>query len=211
MTQHDNTAALFARDTKTHRLEIAQDDGLYRHLKLRAHTEDGQPRGIGWFDIVTTPGMLVFTGDYESVIFRRLPDMFEFFRTSAHQGEPNFDYWAEKIASGGARSVREYSEDVFRQVVREHVADDIRTDQAPRGIGRALRPLFDPNSWEHDLTFEESARAALDGFEYEGYRFHDTWEWSFKDYTHGFKWACYAIVLGIRLYDEAKAAVPAAA
>lgn len=207
----ETTAKRFATDTKNHRLEIAQDDGLYRHLKLRAHDADGQPCGIGWFDLITAPGVLVFTGDYDSVVFRRTEDMFEFFRRGAHRGQPNLSYWAEKVASGGAHSVEKYSEEVFRQVVREYVAQDIRDGIAPRGIGQALRPLFAPDSWEHDLTFEASARAALDEFEYEGYRFHDTWEWSFKDYTPGFKWACHAIVLGIRLYDQAKAANTSAA
>lgn len=208
-----NTATLFAIDTRTHRMEIAHDHGLYRHLKFRAHDEDGRPTGIGWFDLITAPGTLTFVGDYEAVTFRRLDDMFEFFRSSAHRGEPNFGYWAEKVASGGARSVMEYDEDVFRKTIKEHVADDIRTGQAPRGIGRALHESFlGPDSWEYDLTHEAGARAALDDFEYEGYHFRDcdAWEWSFEDYTHAFKWACYAIIFGIGMYDTAKAVASAA-
>jgi hypothetical protein len=178
------TAELFARDTTAHRLEIAHDAGLYRHLKFRAHDDQGRMHSNGWFDLITVPGTLTFVGDYDAVVFRRLPDMFEFFRGSSHRGEPNFAYWAEKVASGGARSVEEYDEEVFRQVVKEHVAQDIRTGRAPRGIGRAVRALLDPDSWEHDITYE----------------------WSFKDYSHAFKWACHAITWGIAQYDRAKAA-----
>ncbi|MEV2274059.1 hypothetical protein AB0I72_00605 [Nocardiopsis sp. NPDC049922] len=204
-------AELFAIDTKTHRLEIAQDDGLYRHLRFRAHTEDGRMRSNAWFDLITVPGTLTFVGDYDAVTFRRLPDMFEFFRGSVHRGEPNFGYWAEKVASGGPRSVEEYSEDVFRQVVKERVTQDIRDGETPRGLALAVRDLLDPDSWEHDITYESGARAALDDFDHEGYRFEDTWEWSFKDYSHAFKWACHGIAWGIRQYDQAKASIPAAA
>lgn len=39
----------------------------------------------------------------------------------------------------------------------------------------------------------------------EGFRFGDTWEWDFKDFEHGYLWACHAIVAGIERYDAAKA------
>lgn len=39
-----------------------------------------------------------------------------------------------------------------------------------------------------------------------GWRFHDTYEWSFRDYDWWFLWACTAIVYGIAKYDEARAA-----
>ncbi len=39
-----------------------------------------------------------------------------------------------------------------------------------------------------------------------GFRFSDTWEWSFADFDHGYLWACHAIVAGIAQYDAAKGA-----
>ena len=39
----------------------------------------------------------------------------------------------------------------------------------------------------------------------EGFRFYDTWELDFKDFDHGYLWACHAIVAGIAQYDAAKA------
>lgn len=39
----------------------------------------------------------------------------------------------------------------------------------------------------------------------EGFKFTDTWEWDFKDFEHGYLWACHAIVAGIACYDAAKA------
>ena len=213
MSQDATTADRFARDTKTHRLEIAQDQGPYRHLKFRAQDKDGRRTGFGWFDLITTPGTLIFTGDYDSVVFRRTEDMFDFFRRGSYDGEPNFGYWAEKVASGGPSSVQEYSEEVFEKTVKEQVVNDIRDGQAPRGIGRAVhQSFFAPTAWEYDTTHEAGARDALNDFEYEGYRFgDDAWELDFTDYTHHFRWACHAIVLGIRLYDQTKATSTAAA
>lgn len=43
----------------------------------------------------------------------------------------------------------------------------------------------------------------------EGFRFHDIWEWSIRDYDWQFLWVCHAIVWGIARYDEARAAVAA--
>jgi len=45
----------------------------------------------------------------------------------------------------------------------------------------------------------------------EGFRFHDTWEWSFSDYDWWFLWACHAIVWGVARYDEAKQTAEAVA
>lgn len=41
----------------------------------------------------------------------------------------------------------------------------------------------------------------------EGFRFDDTWDWDFREYTAQFLWCCHAIVWGIRQYDKAR--VPA--
>jgi hypothetical protein len=43
----------------------------------------------------------------------------------------------------------------------------------------------------------------------EGFRFEDTWEWSFSDYDWSFLWACHAIVWGIGQYDAPRKSVAA--
>ena len=187
-------AERFARETADHQMTVLHDDGLYRHLRFSSN-----PHGYGeyWFDLITWPDCLTIRGDYgNAYTFSRLPDMFEFFRGK----RINPGYWSEKLSSG-RNSVREYSEDVFRQVVREHVADAIRYSDAPRGISRAVR---DDLLNGDDLHYEEGARAVLDDFEYEGFRFKDTWEWDFRDYSWSFLWACHAIVWGIARYDAAR-------
>jgi hypothetical protein len=190
----DDTAERFKRDTAAHKLTILHDDGLYRHLRFRR-----PDRGEYWFDLITWPGCLTVRGDFgDSYTFARLTDMFEFFRG---KGGINADYWSEKLDSGRA-SAKEYSEALFRQLVVEHVAEAIRYSDAPRGIGKAVQSDI---LGSFDLHDEAMARQTLDEFEFKGFRFDDTWEWSFQDFEWSFLWACHAIVWGIRQYDAAKA------
>lgn len=196
MSEYDDIAARFVRDAAKHEMTVLHDDGLYRHLRYASPKSNAY-----WFDVVTWPGSLAIRGDIDGHMFTRITDMFEFFRRK----HINPGYWAEKL-EGGRDSVKVYSEELFVQLVKEHVADAIRHGDAPRGISRAVRDeiLNSP-----DLHFEERAREALAAFEFKGFRFDDTWEWDFRDYDWSFLWACHAIVWGIRQYDAARTAVAA--
>ncbi|GAA2686177.1 hypothetical protein GCM10010400_58040 [Streptomyces aculeolatus] len=191
MSDYTESAERFARDTAGHQMTVLHDDGLYRHLRFadRSH-------GFYWFDLVTWPGSLVVRGDIDGYMFTRLPDMFEFFRGR----RINPGYWSEKT-EGGRDSTKEYSEDRFKQVVKECVADDIRNGTAPRGVSRAVR---DDILSRFDLHYEDTAREALNDFEFAGYGFEDTWELDFRDWNWPFLWACHAIVWGIRRYDKVR-------
>jgi hypothetical protein len=160
----ENIAERFARDTKDHQMQVLRDDGLYRHLRFR------RPRtqtSAYWFDLITWPGRLTVDGDCGTFTFARLTDMFEFFRG----GRINPGYWAEKIQSAGHGPpqdlARTCSEDLFRKLVFEEIAQVIRDGHAPRGIGReiklALRDWYEP-------YHEDGARAFLQEFNYATYR-----------------------------------------
>ncbi len=71
-----NIEAEFLKDVSAHVMRVIRDDGAHRHLRFAAPTSS-----IYWFDVITYPGELVITGDCGTYVFRRLPDMFEFFRT----------------------------------------------------------------------------------------------------------------------------------
>jgi hypothetical protein len=68
---------------------------------------------------------------------------------------------------------------------------------------------------DYDVSYEESARQALNDFEYaveehdSTFRFTDTWEWDLKDFDWWYLWACHAIVWGIAQYDTARRPVAA--
>ncbi len=144
LSAEDEMAERFPRDIARHRMEIVRDDGLYRHLRFRRwedvlDRETRQPTrrqeatGTYWFDVVTWPGHLAITGDCGSLLFARMEDMFEFFRRQ----RINPGYWAEKVRASSS-PVKVYREEAFRDRVREHVAEAIRSGGAPRGIGRAV-------------------------------------------------------------------------
>ncbi|MFJ8208166.1 hypothetical protein [Streptomyces sp. NPDC096033] len=200
MTDYSEIAARFARDTADHQMTVLHEDGLYRHLRFR------QPqRNSYWFDLVTWPGVLHVRGDFgrDSYTFTRLTDMFEFFRS---KDGINAHYWGEKL-DGGRDSVREYSEDAFRQIVRELFVDAVRYSDAPAGLGKAVRTYL----LDYDLSDETEARRLLGEFEFKGFQFRDTWEFTFDDWDWSFLWACHAIQWGIAQYDAVKAAPKAVA
>jgi hypothetical protein len=195
MTDYSESAARFARDTRGHEMTVLHDDGLYRHIRF-----SNNPRGYGeyWFDLITWPGSLTIRGDYgDAYTFSREPDMFPFFRSSRYGINPH--YWAQKL-DRGTNSVKTYSEDLFRQLVVEHFVDSVQYSDAPRGLGKAIRAEI----LNQDLTDEREARDLLESFEYEGFEFHDVWEWSFGDWDRSFLWACHAIVWGIARYDRVR-------
>lgn len=189
-TYPDYEVKRFLADVGEHKLTVLHDEGLYRHLRFQK-----PGTGFYWFDLITWPGNLAFKGDMGGFMFARITDMFEFFRHPTI----NPDYWAEKLPDG-RDSVRTYNIDLFKQQVKEHVAEAILNRETPKGISKAvLRELFE---WG-DITWEGGARSELEQFEHEGWRFGETWEWDFRDYTWQYLWACHAIRWGIARYDEA--------
>ncbi|MFI8206832.1 hypothetical protein [Streptomyces sp. NPDC085937] len=147
-----DTAARFAADTAGHQMTVLHDDGLYRHLLFR----DPQ-HSFYWFELITTPGQLVFSGDGDSYVFRRTTDMFEFFRSGIYRdGSLNINpgYWSEKLTNS-RDAATSYSEKLFEAEVTEtltaveddypgiaaawaeHVASEFNTEYE----GEALRAL----------------------------------------------------------------------
>lgn len=155
-------AERFAAETASHHMTVLHDDGPYRHLRfINSHLcNDAEYRpttGMYWFDLVTWPGALVVNGDCGTFTFTRDPDMFAFFR--GHRINPQ--YWAEKVR--GETRTKVYSEDVFRQAVKEAAAEAIRGGYAPKGLARAVRDEILSND---DIGGEDDARRALDAFEH---------------------------------------------
>jgi hypothetical protein len=162
----DDIAARFARDTAQHRMTVLHDDGLYRHLRFSTRRGYGEYGGY-WFELITTPGQLVFSGDGESYVFRRLQDMFEFFRSGIYRDgslhvQPG--YWSEKLASNREVSTS-YSEKLFQQEVTESL--EAAEADCP-GVTEAWAEHVES---EYNTEYEEEARRALDNFRFgESYR-----------------------------------------
>lgn len=188
------TQEQFERDTADHVMTIVQESGVHRHLSFR------KPGSSCYaFSIVTWPGSLCITGDMGTYVFERLHDMFEFFRS--RHGGINAGYWAEKVvAQCKTDGVDKFDPDAMVAHAVEHYRDHWRDSGE---WGKRLEG-FKELRWDVFKHEDEgSFRSALDDFEWNGFRFSDTWEWNPRKYTFRFIWALYAIVSAIRQWDEA--------
>lgn len=222
------TAERFVRDVASHQMTVLHDDGLYRHLRFKDPNH-----GFYWFDLVTWPGKLAFTGDFDGFVFSRLTDMFEFFRSNGNEHGINPGYWAEKIVDGRTRTSA-YSEEKLRgdlePYLKEHAEGypDLlakyraaRTrydatpalDRYPCGSLRkprepkspeAIRELIQEYEDEGRLAYPDGARELLSKLETAGV-VSDAWEWNLDDWDWAYLWCCHAIVWGIKQYDAARA------
>jgi hypothetical protein len=184
----------FAKDVANHQMTVLMDNGIYRHLMFE------QPdRNEHWFEIVTTPGMLVIRGDMETWAFSRIPDMFNFFRSK--DGFINADYWQEKLLAGRSDS-ESFDSDYFKQAVIHSMEGYGFDDELKHSI---IEEFLDYVDWDQD---EISVRRQLMDYHHteEGYVFQDCWEISGKVFGYHYLWCCHAIVWAINRYDAWKEA-----
>lgn len=154
------------------------------------------------FALTTWPGHLCISGDMGTYVFRRLADMFEFFRadTIADKEGPciNLSYWAEKLVAVDKNSrAKEYSYDTFKQVIQERVDEAETTKPQRDAVADLLERLIDADM---DTVHREVA-------DFEEFEFYDFWEHDLTEYTYHFIWCCYAIAWGIEHYDKSRADV----
>lgn len=208
----------FLKDVAGHQMKVIRDDDVNRHIRFK---EPGS--SSYWFDIITYSGALVIDGDCGTYVFRRLHDMFEFFRTDrehferkGHKLAINPGYWSEKLQAMPARGIKEFDEDKFDAEIMERLTEWVRchredTDKEER------RELWEAvvNEVIHADGGERKRMAAYDfhhtvhkGLEF---CFQDFWETNVERYTNGFLWNCYAIAYAVKAYDDSKAQAAAPA
>lgn len=213
----------FLKDAAAHRMEVLRDDGVNRHLRFRNPESSAY-----WFDLITWPGTLCIDGDMGTFVFRRLHDMFEFFRTDqdhynrtgrGDQLAINPGYWDEKLRAPNPRDAKKYSADSFRQHVKDAFdnwvessqPDDEYSTQAERdefmddkdALWSALSSEVLPAADDGDVRAYDAARE-FRRVEAPGFNMEDCWEWDCREFTYDFLWNCYAITWAIKQYDAAK-------
>ena len=198
----------FAANTREHVLTLLHDDGEYRHVRF-ARPDSGLYR----VDVVTWPYHLAVSGDLHGFVFRRLSDMFEFFR-STHAGHIDPGYWAEKVVDGRERC-RSWSEDLFTAQVTEDLA---AAEKNWPGLTEAWKEKTDGWLADWDVSYEYGARSAVDNFEFEHpdstwsnrrvWHFEDTDQWQLTDWDWHYLRSCHAVRATIAAYDATR--VPAA-
>lgn len=207
--QEEEVAERFKKTTAGHEMTILHDCGVYRHVRFMRPDNE-----MYWFEVVTSPGQLTFSGDGESFTFRRLPDMFQFFR----HDEPNPWYWGEKLACRNREGILVWSHDKFIKWVKEEAETAIQegkiaedqvgrfweeyaqiTDEHFYGLADAWGALSDFQFWNDD---EKMWRAEPDFcFDDGDFEMLETC----VEYHWWFLWACNAIPWAVAQYDAAKA------
>ena len=214
---HQPTEQSFLKDVAEHEMHVMHEDGLYRHIRFKK-----PGTSCMYFDLITYPGYLVYSGDMGCYVFSRLSDMFEFFRADRQYQKGNGlrinrSYWSEKLqAVDGNRShiegVKEFDEDKFTRNVMEYLVRWIRENayRTTKGERRELwdAVISDVVEADGDSGGYRKQTAAHD-FDHRlnkdiTFYFRDFFEYDCTRYTYRFLWCCYALAWGVAKYDEAK-------
>lgn len=219
MTKHYAcTEAQFLSDVATHEMTVIRDDASGRHLRFK---KPGS--GSYWFDILTWQNSLCIDGDMGTHVFRRVEDMFDFFRVDAKDWSFNKEgglsinpsYWAEKLRIDSGGGHKEFDEDAFHKMVSSYALEWVRShrDQTTRIERRDL--------WDHVVgeIFEADSpdRKEIAAYDFRhdfsrtglSFSFEDALGSSYKKFTFHYIWCCYAIAWAIKKYDESKLLMPA--
>jgi hypothetical protein len=206
MTDEQN----FLKNVATHEMTIIRDDGLNRHVRFKKPNSSDM-----FFDLITWPGSLCFTGHMGTYVFRRLEDMFEFFRMSERNLDKNREgglsinrsYWGEKLDAIDTRGgYKKYDPAKFTFVVRAKCAEWLM--KCPKPERRELLEAVHSDVLIYADDGEDRARRAVVDFEHKTptrkFQFEDFHEHDLTDYTHRYTWCCYALAWGVAQYDKAK-------
>jgi hypothetical protein len=207
----------FLQVVANHQMQVRRDDDVYRHLIFKrpgTYTHH--------ISLVTFPGCLVISGDFDTYVFERTHDMFMFFRPDPNHSADgalytNHDYWSEKLIASDCNGryrgggVTEFDSDAFTSYIRQKRLEWVRDGKrfgllnktARRALWEAVQDdildRVDPDDGGYAL------RLAYEFHWREDFCFLDLYESDFQRYTHGFQWACLAVAWGIRQYDAWKA------
>ena len=210
MSTENSGTADFLRDVATHELTIIRNEGLYRHLRF---SRPGS--SCMYFDLITWPGHLCYTGDMGTYVFSRVSDMLEFFRRDCADQLPiNPGYWSEKVqaADGGRHPgcVFEYDHDRYLAVVNEYLSDWLEglDDEAAAELREAVQDdvlqLADSHDEHGNYNRAYEFSATVNGCKYQ---FTELFERNFRRFTPRFLWCCRALVWGIEMYDAMPAGI----
>lgn len=181
--------ATFPLDTGRHELTVLNNDGPYRHLKMR-----NPGSFFHWFEILTSPGMLVFSGDMKTFAFRGEDDMLAFFETA---GRATPSYLADKCVAPA--SVQEYSVDEFEKTLRPKV------EEFAERRGLSVNEVWDQVVTEVLDVASDTASAvtAAGSVRHDGERvFEEPYELAMTDWDYHYLWCLRGISKAISMYRE---------
>lgn len=204
--------ARFLRDVERHEMTIIRDDRLDRHLRFKT-----PGTSCYYFDLITWPGHLCYTGDMGTFVFSRIDDMFAFSRMDGHDWNKNPHglsinpgYWSEKVRAADRHDgIEEWDDDEFKRRVNETRTEWMR-DARALGVSKEERRelweavedvLADPRDESLCVAriYEFSHKAGNERFDFE-----DFFDGSLTRFSFRFMWCCYALAWAINMYDKSK-------
>ena len=190
------TEEMFLRDIKDHSMKIIKDDGVNRHIRF---SDNGS--SCYFFELITWPGHLCIAGDCGTYVFRRLTDMFEFFRSKRTGLHINAGYWGEKLESIDRHDgYKKFSHDVFiANALSEFMHWIDYTEESEETICEVYEQLNDELLCDSD---EFDAVTALRDWDNKHLLLEDFWEHSNEEYSFRYIWCLYAVAYGVKTYDQ---------
>lgn len=195
--KNEITKEQFLHDVRNHKMEIIKDEEIFRHIRFK------QPDSCNmYFDLITLPGLLLYTGDMGTFVFSRVHDMFRFFRNEKNKLEPSFGYWAEKCLAEDTRSngIREFDIEKFKECVIEDTLSHLEKESIEELTEDEMEEI------EHLLRCNDEYEAVeeIRNHDSEIIPLTDFFENTLTSGTVRYLWCCYAIQWGIMQYDEFK-------
>jgi hypothetical protein len=217
------TIERFLADVAGHEMIVLRDDGAVgRHIRFK------EPGTINqYFDLITWPGHLCYTGDMGTYVFQRAHDMFEFFRQDrdynaqrARALSINLGYWTEKLVAvdgnRGGGKVKAFDEAKFKRVINKYRVDWMRDAKESGTLDKeGRRELWEAvDDYVLNLLEDGGDRVQFAAYDFHhnpaasvdrghGWSFEDLFEHDFTEYTYSIVWCCYALAWGIQQYDAA--------
>ena len=199
------TLEQFLNHVKNHELTIHQNNGVYRHLTSK-NPDGGGP----YFDIATFPNHLVITAridgfSYALVLSKRY-DMFDYFRDYFRDGNLKIfpELWSEKIksTSNEARiaSCSEFDIDKVKELAKDYLRKYLKNQKISKEDRYALNEKFESEILDAEDEYE--IVEAIRHFYFNDFEFADFWGGYYRKYRYEYIWLCYAIVWGIKKFDE---------
>lgn len=199
------TLEKFLNDVKNNELTIRQNNGVYRHLEFKK-PDNSNP----YFNITTFPNHLVITAyinglSYALVLSKRY-DMFDYFRDYFRDGNLKVfpELWSEKIKSTSNEakiaSCSEFNIDKVKKLAKDDLREYLKNQKVSKADRDALNEKFESEILNAEDEYE--IVAAIRNFYFNDFEFVDFWGRGYRKYRYEYIWLCYAIVWGIKKFDE---------
>lgn len=203
----------FLHDVRDHEMRVVHDSGLHRHLTFH---KPGTSNLM--FHLTTWPGFLAISGDCDDFMFRRLDDMFTFFRPSGAApengiGRLDIGYWASKVvAASRTGGLEQFSAVRYKAALaaclESHLEALSQEDATPardafEGAFAGSDPMDAHEAIDQAMGYTCPVTGETPCAEF--------WDYTLTEPSYGFVWACHAIRWGIARYDAQMARRPAPA